>query len=83
MKILYFAWIRQRIGHGEETIYEADGLKTVADVIEHLAAKGEGYASAFEDLSILKIAINQEFAELSSQVSPGDEIAFFPPVTGG
>ncbi|TNE57978.1 MAG: molybdopterin converting factor subunit 1 [Alphaproteobacteria bacterium] len=83
MKLLYFAWMRQRIGTGEETLTKPDGMATVAELIAHLAARGPGYAAAFENPAVIKVAINQDYADFTSPIADGDEIAFFPPVTGG
>lgn len=82
IKILYFAKTRETIGKGEEMLELPAGPVTVADVMNLLVARGEPYNSAFEDSRILA-AINQEMTSLSSPVSEGDELAFFPPVTGG
>jgi molybdopterin synthase sulfur carrier subunit len=82
VKLLYFAWVRQMTGTGGED-YEADEIMTVAELAEALRARGGGYAEAFRDLSKLRCAVNQEHAAFDAQVKPGDEVAFFPPVTGG
>lgn len=81
MKILYFAWLRQKIGRSEETI-DAPVL-TVAALVDHLRGRGEGYRAAFDDLKLIRCAVNQEHVGLDTKLSPNDEIAFFPPVTGG
>lgn len=83
MKLLYFAWMRQRIGSGGETLTKTDDLQNVADLVHHLAARGPGYAAAFADPALIKVAINQDYADFESPIADGDEIAFFPPVTGG
>ncbi|TNE36619.1 MAG: molybdopterin converting factor subunit 1 [Alphaproteobacteria bacterium] len=83
MKLLYFAWMRQRIGTGEENLAKSDDIATVADLIAHLKAKGPGYAAAFQNPAVIKVAINQDYADFTSPIAEGDEIAFFPPVTGG
>lgn len=82
IKILYFAKTRETIGKSEETLELPPGPVTVADIMNILVARGEPYNVAFEDSRILA-AINQEMTNLSSPVSEGDELAFFPPVTGG
>lgn len=83
MKLLYFAWVRQRIGAGEETLALPSGVETVAALVEHLRARGGGYAEAFADVKRLRAAVNQEHVQLDAKVGPDDEVAFFPPVTGG
>lgn len=83
MKLLYFAWLRERIGLSTEEISLPEGTRTVEDLITHLTARGEGYASAFCEPAAVKVAINQDFAKITDPVTDSDEIAFFPPVTGG
>ncbi len=83
MKILYFAWLRQKIGHGEEQIEPPQSVATVGALVEWLQAQSPGHATAFANTKVVRVAINQEFADWSAPVGPGDEIAFFPPVTGG
>lgn len=83
MKLLYFAWVRQRTGIAEEEAAPPDGVKTVRDLIAWLRARGPGYAAAFADLKALRVAVNQEHADFGAAIGPGDEVAFFPPVTGG
>ena len=81
--ILYFAWLRERIGVASETLALPGGVNTVADLVASLAARGGGYASAFANRATIRCAVNQEFADPASAVKPGDEVGFFPPVTGG
>lgn len=83
MKVLYFAWLRSKTGIAEEMIAPPPGVTTVARLIEHLRARGGGFAEALQDLSVVRVAVNQEFAEFDHRVAAGDEIALFPPVTGG
>ena len=81
MILLYFAWLRQKIGKSEETL--TPPVTDVASLIAHLKNLGPNYADAFADLSRIRIAVNQHHAGLDAAVGPNDEIAFFPPVTGG
>lgn len=81
--ILYFAWLRERIGIAAEELRLPRQVETVANLVDHLAGRGAGYAAAFANRRAVRCAINQEFAPTSAAVRPGDEIAFFPPVTGG
>jgi molybdopterin synthase sulfur carrier subunit len=83
MKVLYFAWLRAKTGVAEETITPPPGVTTVAALIDHLKARGGGFADALKDLSVVRVAVNQEFAELDQTIAFGDEVALFPPVTGG
>ncbi len=83
MKILYFAWLRQRIGTGEEEVTVPAGVTDVAGLIDWLKTRGDDFAEALQDVGAIRIAINQEFATLESKIEPDDEVAFFPPMTGG
>ncbi len=83
MKILYFAWLKDRIGIDEEELALPASVNTVGGLIDWLVAKGGGYAAAFEDRAIVRAAVNQDYAEEDARISDGDEVAFFPPVTGG
>jgi molybdopterin synthase sulfur carrier subunit len=83
MKVLYFAWLRQHTGVGEETVSPPPSVRDVAGLVEWLRTRGPGYAEALKDLSAIRVAINQEFAAVDAAISPDDEIALFPPMTGG
>ena len=83
MNVLYFAWVRQKVGRADETIEHTPALRTVGDLAAMLRARGGGYAEAFADMKRLRAALNQEHVGLDAILAPGDEIAFFPPVTGG
>ena len=83
MKILYFAWLRQKIGTGEEILDVPASVSTVHGLVDWLVAQEGGYSEAFKDTSAIKVAINQEFADFNAALNPQDEVAFFPPVTGG
>ncbi|HEY3778301.1 MAG TPA: molybdopterin converting factor subunit 1 [Rhizomicrobium sp.] len=83
MKLLYFAWVRQRIGKAEENLERPSEVTTIAELAAYLHSRGEGYAKAFADPVRLRAARNQEHASFDAPVSDEDEIAFFPPVTGG
>lgn len=81
MILLYFAWVRQKIGKSEERL--TPDARDVASLIAHLKGLGPNYADAFTDLSRIRVAVNQHHAGLDAPVGPNDEVAFFPPVTGG
>ncbi len=83
MTVLYIAWVRQKIGVAEETVALPEGMKTVADLAAHLRARGAGYADALADVNRVRAAVNREHVSFDTPVNDGDEIAFFPPVTGG
>ncbi len=83
MTLLYFAWVRQKIGKSEEQFDLPADVKTVGALAERLREQGAGYADAFSDLARLRAAVNQEHVSLDASVAAGDEVAFFPPVTGG
>ncbi|HJS86059.1 MAG TPA: molybdopterin converting factor subunit 1 [Acetobacteraceae bacterium] len=81
--VLYFAWLRERVGASEERIALPPGVRTVGGLMEHLAARSGGHAAAFQNRHTVRCAVNQDFAGPDESVRPGDEVAFFPPVTGG
>lgn len=83
MKLLYFAWLRERIGVPEEDIDLPASVTTAHELITFLGAKGDNYQAAFSDLDLIKVAIDQEHAPLEASVVGAREVAFFPPVTGG
>ena len=83
MQILYFAWVREKIGTGTEEIALPEGITDVAGLVEHLAGRSPGHAAAFSNRRSIRAAVNQDFATLGTPVSARDEVAFFPPVTGG
>jgi molybdopterin synthase sulfur carrier subunit len=81
MKVLYFAWLKERIGVGSEEIETA--AVTAGELAAELAARGEGHAMAFSDLSAVRVAVDQEMGDLDTSITSAREVAFFPPVTGG
>ena len=83
LSILYFAWLRERVGVAEEAISPPESVTTVADLVTYLADLDQRHASAFKDRKTVRCAVNQEFADPMTILRPGDEGAFFPPVTGG
>ena len=83
MRLSYFAWVRERIGKGEETIEPPPGVKTVEDLIAWLAARGETYAHAFETPRVIRAAIDHAHVKQDAAIAGAREIAFFPPMTGG
>ena len=83
VKLLYFAWVREKVGRGDEAIELPSGALTVADLIQWLRQKGPEYEAAFENARAIRVAINQQHVEHDAKLSDAREIAFFPPVTGG
>ena len=83
VRILYFASLREKIGKDAEEIELPSGVATVAALRKHLGARGGNYEVAFSDKALLRAAVNQDMVQPAAAVRTGDEIAFFPPVTGG
>lgn len=83
MKVLYFAWLRQRVGVGEEDLVPPETVTDAASLVDWLKTRGPGYEEAFKDTSAIKLAVNQSFAAWDTKLAANDEVAFFPPVTGG
>lgn len=83
MQLLYFSWIRERIGTDEEEVPLPEGVNTVAGLTDWLAARGDGYAEAFADPDRIRVAVNLEHVGPDHPVADEDEVAYFPPVTGG
>ncbi|SHH07525.1 molybdopterin synthase subunit MoaD [Cognatiyoonia sediminum] len=81
MDVVYFAWVRERIGLPKETIETS--AQTVADLVAELSSKEERYAAAFADTSALRVALDQELSDFDAQLDGVREVAFFPPMTGG
>ncbi|MCA0204424.1 MAG: molybdopterin converting factor subunit 1 [Proteobacteria bacterium] len=81
MTILYFAWLRERIGLPRETVETR--AATVAGLVEELRAREERYALAFADLKAVRVALDQELSDFDAPLAGVREIAFFPPMTGG
>jgi sulfur-carrier protein len=83
VKILYFAWLRQRTGMPAETIELPEDVRTVADLLAHLGQRHPAFAEAVAARGVVRCAVNQRHVDRDHPVSPTDEVAFFPPVTGG
>lgn len=81
MDILYFAWVRERIGVPREKLDTS--AATVAELVEELKAREERYAAAFADLSALRVALDQDLSDFDASLDGVHEVAFFPPMTGG
>jgi sulfur-carrier protein len=83
LKVLYFAWLRERIGKAEEDVEPPADVRTVGQLISWLAAKGEQYAHAFENPKVIRAAIDRSHVRADARIEGAGEIAFFPPMTGG
>jgi molybdopterin synthase sulfur carrier subunit len=83
VKVLYFAALREQLGTSSEEIELPPGVGTVAGLRAHLMARGGAWQAALGEGRLLRMAVNQDMAQASSPIKLGDEIAFFPPVTGG
>lgn len=83
MELLYFAWVRESIGVGHETLEPPDAVRSVADLIAWLAQRSPGHAEAFREPARLRAAIDQRFVPLDAVLGNAKEVALFPPVTGG
>jgi molybdopterin synthase sulfur carrier subunit len=81
MDVLYFAWVRERIGLPRETVQT--GAATVRDLVAELRAREARYDAAFGDLTALRVAVDQELADFDAPLAGVREVAFFPPMTGG
>lgn len=79
--VLYFAWLRERIGTPRERVETA--AATVRELVAELAARDEWHAQALADLSAVRVAVDQELADLDTPLAGAREVAFFPPMTGG
>jgi molybdopterin synthase sulfur carrier subunit len=83
VQMLYFAWVREALGLGEERVEPPAGVATVADLIDWLAARDAAHAAAFAERGRLRAAVDQAFVSLDAPIAGAREVAIFPPVTGG
>ena len=83
MKLVYFAWVRERIGKAEEDLAPPHSVATVAELIKWLGQRGEEYAHAFENPRVIRAAIDRTHVRPETAIAGAREIAFFPPMTGG
>ena len=81
MNVLYFAWVRERIGIPREAVETSAG--TVMDLVDELRGREERYAAAFADISALRVAVDQQLTDFDASLKDAREVAFFPPMTGG
>jgi sulfur-carrier protein len=83
VKLLYFAWLRARVGCAEEEVALPPQVHDVAGLLDWLRGRSDRHAKALGDLRVVRVAINQDYVGLGHPVREGDEVAIFPPVTGG
>jgi sulfur-carrier protein len=83
VKVLYFAWVRERVGKPDETIEPPPGIKTVGELMTWLSGRGEEYAHAFDNPKVIRAAIDRAHVKSDASIAGAREIAFFPPMTGG
>jgi len=83
MKLLYFAWVRERIGKEQEEVELPAEVTTVGDLVRWLAARGDEYAHAFANPKVVRAAIDRRHVKPDASLAGAREIAFFPPMTGG
>lgn len=83
MKLLYFAWIRERIGRTEEDVALPAEVSTVGDLVDWLRTRGPEYEHALAEPSVIRVALDQVHAERGAPIAGTREIALFPPMTGG
>ena len=83
MVIKYFSWIREHVGKSEENFDLPSDVTTINELINYLNGLNDQYKHAFAKRSLIKIAINKTYCPIESKINNNDEVAFFPPVTGG
>ena len=83
MRLLYFAWLRARVGCAEEEVALPPQVYDVAGLLDWLRARSDRHAEALRNLGLVRVAVNQDYVGLAHPVREGDEVAIFPPVTGG
>ena len=83
VRILYFAWLKDRLGHGEEQVVLPEGVADIGGLRRWMRARGPLFEAVFAEGGRIRAAVNQDFATDDAPVRAGDEVAFFPPVTGG
>ena len=83
LKLVYFAWVRERIGKADEEVTLPKEVATVGDLLKWLAGRGEEYAHAFENPKVIRAAIDKSHVKPDTSIAGAREIAFFPPMTGG
>ena len=83
MRLLYFAWVRERVGRAEESVELPPSVETVGDLMQWLTSRGEAYAQAFASPGVVRAAIDHMHVQSDARLAGAREVAFFPPMTGG
>lgn len=83
LKLLYFAWLRNMTGVAEEEIEVPADTRHIHDLVAWLSGRSDGFAEAFSNINTVQCSLNLEYVELHAELKDGDEVGFFPPVTGG
>jgi molybdopterin synthase sulfur carrier subunit len=83
VKLLYFAWLKTKTGRAEEDVELPAGVATVGELMTWLEGRGPEFAEALSDRQAIRVAVNQAYAKPGDPIGPNDEVALFPPVTGG
>jgi molybdopterin synthase sulfur carrier subunit len=83
VKLVYFAWVRERVGKAEEEVSLPASVSTVGELMRWLAGRGEEYAHAFENPKVIRAALDRNHVRPETPIAGAREIAFFPPMTGG
>mgnify|MGYP005643446905 FL=1 len=83
LTIRYFAWMREHTGTDLETVCLPDNVSSVGDLVQHLVTMSDGHEQALKNMRAVRVAVNRTYGDLDTPVAGGDEVAFFPPVTGG
>ena len=83
MKIMYFAWLKEHTGCAFDDMSLPEGVDTVGELIPHIVKKSEGHRTALANLEAVRVAVNRVYGDLATPIEDDDEVAFFPPVTGG
>ncbi len=83
MQLLYFGWVRSRLGKDRENVEPPETVTDVRGLIAWLSERGGLYTETLADISLVRVAVNQELTDFDAPVARGDEVAFFPPMTGG
>jgi sulfur-carrier protein len=83
VKLLYFAWVRERVGKPEEEVELPAEVSTVADLVRWLKGRGEEYEYAFENEGVVRAAVDRLHVKANAAIGDAREVAFFPPMTGG
>ena len=83
LTIRYFAWIREHTGTDLETVSLPENVSSIGDLVQHLVTMSDGHEQALKNMRAVRVAVNRTYGDLNTPVAGGDEVAFFPPVTGG